>query len=98
MYSVDVDGGRGESTCKDKVQCKVLMGIEAERERNSIDSGVARLGLIGARALASRGCAPPVQVFISADGIFVDRKSGGKRSSNGTAQYRYVHSQNYRSR
>ena len=42
-------------------------------------SGVARLGHTGARALATRGRAPPVRVcnqIISADCIVVDRKSG----------------------
>ena len=64
-------------------------------------SGVARLGHTGARALATRGCAPPVQVFIriiGSENTVVDRESGGKRSSNRTAQYRYVYPQNYKSR
>ena len=42
-------------------------------------SGVARLGHTGARALANRGRAPPVQVsvrIIGADSIVVDRESG----------------------
>ena len=60
-------------------------------------SGVARLGHTGAHALATRGCAPPVQVCIGADSIVVDRESGAKRSSNQTAQYRYVYPQNYES-
>ena len=63
-------------------------------------SGVARLGHTGARALASRGRAPPVQVrnrIIGADSIVVDRKSGTERSQNRTAQYRYVYPQNYES-
>ena len=42
-------------------------------------SGVARLRHTGARALATRGRAPPVQVrnwFIGTDSIVVDCKSG----------------------
>ena len=62
---------------------------------------VARLGHTGARALATRGRAPPVQVcirIIGADSIVVDRESGTKQSSNRTAQYRFVYPQNYESR
>ena len=50
---------------------------------NIAGSGVARLGHTGARALATRGRAPPVQIrnrIIGADSIAVDRKSGAKRS------------------
>ena len=64
-------------------------------------SGVARLGHTRARALATRGCAPPVQVFIQiigAESTVVNHESGGKRSSNRTVQYRYVYPQNYKSR
>ena len=57
-------------------------------------SGVARLGHTGARALATRGRAPPVQVFMR---IVVVRESGAKRSLNRTAHYRNVYSQNYES-
>ena len=66
-----------------------------------VNSGVARLGHTGARALATRGCARPVQVFIriiGAESIVVDHESGSKMSSNRTAQYRYVYPQNYKSR
>ena len=65
-----------------------------------VNSGIARLGHTGARALATRGCAPPVQAFIQiigAESIVVDCESGSKRSSNRTAQYRYVYPQNYKS-
>ena len=44
---------------------------------------LARLRHTGARALATRGCASPVQVnmlIIGADGIVVDHESGAKRS------------------
>ena len=61
-------------------------------------SGVARLGHTGARALATRGRAPPVQICIRticADSIVVDPESGAKRTWNRTAQY---HPQNYESR
>ena len=55
----------------------------------------------GARALVTRGRAPPVQVsmrIISADISVVDRKAGAKWSCrNRTAQYRYVYPQNYES-
>ena len=63
-----------------------------------LTSGVARLRHTGAHALATRGCTTPVQVCISADSIVVDHRSGAKRSSNQTAQYHYVHTQNYESR
>ena len=49
----------------------------------TLHSGVARLGHTGARALATRGRAPPVgMLIIGADStcIVVDRKSGAKRS------------------
>ena len=52
----------------------------------------------GAHALATRCCTSPVQVCIGADSIVVDHESGAKRSSNCTAQYRYVYPQNYESR
>ena len=48
-----------------------------------VTSGVARLGHTGAHALATRGCAPAVQVcirIIGADSIVVDRESGAKWS------------------
>ena len=63
-------------------------------------SGVATLGHTGARALATRGCAPPVQVsmrIVCADSSIVDRESGAEQSRNRTAQYRYVYPQNYES-
>ena len=63
-----------------------------------LTSGVARLGYTGAHALATRGCAPPVQVCISADSINVDHESGAKRSSNRMAQYHYIYPQDYESR
>ena len=46
------------------------------------NSGVARLGHTGARALATRVRAPPVQVsmqIIGADSSIVDRESGAKQ-------------------
>ena len=46
-------------------------------------SGVDRLGHTGARALAARGGAPPVQArmqIIGADSIVVDGESGANRS------------------
>ena len=49
-------------------------------------SGVARLGHTGAHALATRGCAPPVQVCIGTDSIIVNRESATKQSSNRTVQ------------
>ena len=50
---------------------------------NQQSSGVAKLGHTGARALATRGHAPPVEVsmrIIGADSIIVDRTSGTQRS------------------
>ena len=44
-------------------------------------SGVAKLGQTGARALATRGCAPPVQVFlkiIGAECTIINRELGTK--------------------
>ena len=69
---------------------------------NQQSSGVAKLGHTGARALATRGHAPPVEAcirIIGADSIIVDRTSGTQRSWNRTAQYmyRYVYPQNYES-
>ena len=64
-------------------------------------SGVARLGHTGARALATRSYAPPVQVFIriiGAESTVVNHESGSKMFSNRTAQYCYVYPQNYESR
>ena len=63
-----------------------------------LTSGVARLGYTVAHVLATRGCTPPVQVCISADSIVVDHRLGANRSSNQTVQYRYVYTQNYKSR
>ena len=64
-------------------------------------SGVAKLGHIGARALATRGCAPPLQVrrqIIGADGKFVDRKLSAEKCikllSNRAVQYGYLYLQN----
>ena len=48
-----------------------------------LTSGVARLGHTGARALATRGRAPLVQVsvrIIGADSNVVDHESGAKQS------------------
>ena len=49
-----------------------------------VNSGVARLGHTGARALATRGRAPPVQIcmqiIIGNDSIVVDRESSAKLS------------------
>ena len=53
------------------MQCTQVIGL--------LHSGVATLGHTGARALATRGRAPPVQVcmrIIGADSIVVDRESG----------------------
>ena len=53
-----------------------------ERER-VVSSGVARLGHTGARAIATRGRALPVQVsmrIVGAESVVVDRESGARRS------------------
>ena len=62
-----------------------------------LTSGIARLGHTGARALATRGFTPSLQVCIGIDSIIVDHELGAKWSSNQTAQYRYVFPQNYES-
>ena len=48
-----------------------------------VSSGVATLGHTGARALATRGRAPPMQIcirIIGTDSIVVDRESSAKLS------------------
>ena len=58
-----------------------LISLSHTAHNREICSGVARLGHTGARALATRGCAPPVQVcmqILGADSIIVDRESGAK--------------------
>ena len=65
-------------------------------------SGVARLGHTGARALATRGGAPPVQVsmqIISADISIVDRiyRALNILEIEYHYQYRYVYPQKYES-
>ena len=55
-------------------------------------SGAAWLGHTWVRA------PPSSELRISAESAVVDRESGGKSSTNQTAQYRYVHPQNYESR
>ena len=63
-------------------------------------SGVAKLGHTGARALATRGCAPPVQALlkiIGAECTVFNRELGSKsaqRCWNRAAQYCYLYLQN----
>ena len=58
-------------------------------------SGVAKLGHTGERALATRGCAPPVQALlkiIGAECTVINRELGAKsaqRCRNRAAQYCY---------
>ena len=65
-----------------------------------ISSGVAKLGHTGARALATRGCAPPVQALLKIFGVectVINCELGAKsaqRCWNQAAQYCYLYIQN----
>ena len=59
--------------------------------------GVAKLGHTGARALATRGCAPPLLKIIGAECTVINRELGAKsaqRCWNRAAQYCYLYLQN----
>ena len=61
-----------------------------------LPSGIAKLGHTGARALETRGCAPPMQALlkiISVECTVINRELGAKSSQrwwNRAAQYKYI--------
>ena len=62
-----------------------------------LSSGIAKLGHTGARALETRGCAPPMQALlkiISVECTVINRELGAKSSQrcwNRAAQYIYIY-------
>ena len=61
-----------------------------------VASGVAKLGHTGARALATRGCAPPVQALLKIIGTECSANWALKvhKGVNRAAQYCYLYLQN----
>ena len=82
------------TTCTQWLHCPSLGSLDTQVS-TFCSSGVAKLGHTGARALATRGCAPPVQALlkiIGAECTVINHELGAKsaqRCRNRAAQYCY---------